>query len=186
MNTQTKIFLKKKFKEYYQRHRVPAPAEIEKREFGTGTLDRKIAVRHKSFKSGNELNNYLRKESPYFISYSAAYYEFPQNQPMEAKNWRGADLVFDIDIDMKFLNYKAMDAAKWETQKLIDFLVDDFSFSSHIRVYLFKDRGYCHCFSHGTFPGSRNGYFVQRGKANNADGIRGYFNISPIIFLDMV
>ena len=143
MNTETKIFLKKKFKEYYSNNRVSAPAEIEKREFGMGTLDRKIAVRHKSFESENELNNYLRREAPYFISYSAAYYEFPQNQPMEAKNWLGADLVFDIDIDMKFLNYGGMDKAKHETQKLVDFLTDDFAFSPHeLNINFSGSKGY--------------------------------------------
>lgn len=143
MNIQTKIYLKKKFKEYYQTHRILSPAEIEKREFGTGTLDRKIAVRHKSFVSGKELNNYLRREAPYFISYSTAYYEFPRNQPMETKNWLGSDLVFDIDIDMKFLNYKSMDVAKQETQKLIDFLTRDFSFSpSELNINFSGSKGY--------------------------------------------
>jgi len=143
MNTQTKIFLKKKFKEYYTRHRIPAPAEVEKREFGTGTLERKIAVRHKSFESVNELNNYLKREAPYFISYSAAYYEFPQNQPMDTKNWLGADLVFDVDIDMEFLNYNGMGAAKQETQKLIDFLTNDFSFSlSELNINFSGSKGY--------------------------------------------
>lgn len=143
MNTQTKIYLKKKFKEYYKTHRVSAPEEIEKREFGTGTLDRKIAVRHKSFATENELNNYLRREGPYFISYSSAYYEFPQNQPMKTKIWLGSDLVFDIDIDMEFLNYKSMEVAKQETQKLIDFLTGDFSFSpSELNINFSGGKGY--------------------------------------------
>ena len=100
MNTETKIFLKKKFKEYYSKNKILAPEEIEKREFGVGTLKDKIKIRHKSFKSEKELWNFLRREAPFYISYSAAYYEFPQNQPMEAKNWLGAELVFDLDIEM--------------------------------------------------------------------------------------
>jgi len=143
MNTETKIFLKKKFREYYSNNRVTAPAEIEKREFGMGTLERKIAIRHKSFESENELNNYLKREAPYFISYSTAYYEFPQNQPMEAKNWRGADLVFDVDIDMKFLNCDGMGMAKHETQKLADFLTEDFSFSKdELKINFSGSKGY--------------------------------------------
>lgn len=78
--------MKRKFKEYYSKHKICAPEEIGKREFGIGTFDKpKIASRHKAFRSEAELNNYLKLEAPVYISYSAAYYEFPQNQPMEKK-----------------------------------------------------------------------------------------------------
>jgi len=143
MNTQTKIFLKDKFKGYYAKTRIPAPAQIEKREFGVGTLERKIAVRHKSYESENELNSYLRRDAPYYISYSTAYYEFPLNQPMSTKNWLGADLVFDIDVDMKFLNNSGMADAKNETRKLINFLTGDFSFSDdELKINFSGSKGY--------------------------------------------
>jgi len=62
---------------------------------------------------------------------------------MEAKNWLSADLVFDVDIDMEFLNYKDMDVAKQETQKLIDFLTDDFAFSPHeLNINFSGSKGY--------------------------------------------
>ena len=43
MNTDTKGFLKKKFKEYYWNNKVKEPSEIHKREFGVGTLEDKIS-----------------------------------------------------------------------------------------------------------------------------------------------
>ncbi|ODS42431.1 MAG: hypothetical protein MSIBF_03680 [Candidatus Altiarchaeales archaeon IMC4] len=128
MNRDTKIYLKKKFKEHYWNNKVPAPEDVGGREFGFGTLEKKIAVRHISFKNEEEMRNYLKREAPYYISYSTAYYEFPDKQPMEAKNWLGADLVFDIDIPMEFLNREALDKAKGEAFKLVDFMVSDFGF----------------------------------------------------------
>ncbi|HDI72792.1 MAG: DNA primase catalytic subunit PriS [Candidatus Altiarchaeales archaeon] len=143
MNTETKIFLKKKFREYYARHRIPAPEEIERREFGVGTLKDKIKIRHKSFKSERELQNFLRREAPFFISYSAAYYEFPQNQPMKEKNWLGAELVFDLDIEMDFLDASRLQRVRDEAINLVDFLVEDFGISERdIQVNFSGSKGY--------------------------------------------
>ena len=143
MNVDTKIFLRRKFKEYYSKNRIPAPSEIERREFGIGTLDTKIKVRHKSFGTEKELWNYLRREAPFYISYSAAYYEFPENQPMSEKNWLGADLVFDLDIDMDFLDSKKLNRIKDETLNLIDFLLSDFGFSrSDLEINFSGSKGY--------------------------------------------
>ena len=142
MNINTRIYLKKRFKWYYSKHRVDAPDDIEKREFGVGNLEKKIASRHKQFKSGHELWNYLQLDAPFYISYSVAYYEFPRN-PMETKNWLGADLVFDIDIPMDFINYKGTEKAKNETQKLLEFLSDDFGFKDKdLRVNFSGNKGY--------------------------------------------
>lgn len=143
MNTETKIFLKKKFKEYYSRHRIQAPPEVERREFGVGTLSDKIKIRHKSFKTEKELSNFLRREAPYYISYSTAYYEFPQNQPMEAKNWLGAELIFDLDIKMDLLNSSKLVRVRDETLNLVDFLITDFGIpKKDIQVNFSGSKGY--------------------------------------------
>jgi DNA primase small subunit len=142
MNIDTKIFLKKKFKEYYSRNKIPAPEDVEHREFGVGTLETKIKVRHKSFKTDRDLQNYLRREAPYYISYSSAYYEFPENQPMAAKNWLGADLVFDLDVDMDLLNPVKLEKVKEETLSLMDLLLD-FGFSrGDLEVNFSGSKGY--------------------------------------------
>jgi DNA primase small subunit len=143
METDTKVYLRKKFMQYYGSHEVAAPVEIASREFGTGTLETKIKVRHKSFSSQRDLNNYLKREVPFYISYSAAYYEFPENQPMTAKNWRGADLVFDLDTEMNMLSEKKLAVVKEEAANLLDFLVTDFGFpKSEIEVNFSGGKGY--------------------------------------------
>jgi DNA primase small subunit len=149
MNTDTKVCLKKKFKEYYWRKTVDPPSEIHKREFGVGTLDDKIKVRHKSFKTGKKLTQYLKTEAPYYISYSIAYYEFPENQPMGSKNWLGADLVFDLDRDIQWLNQGDMDAVLTEALTLIEFLTRDLGINRRdIKVNFSGSKGYhIHVFS---------------------------------------
>jgi len=142
MNIETKLFLKKRFTEYYTRHLVCAPAEIERREFGFGTLTDKIKVRHKSFRSEKDLHGFLRREAPYYISYSAAYYDFPGN-PMNEKVWRGAELIFDLDVPMKFLEAKALEKVKKETHSLLDFLKGDFGIQDkEISVNFSGSKGY--------------------------------------------
>lgn len=143
METDTKIFLKKKFAEYYAKNRISAPREIQRREFGTGTLTDKIKIRHKSFRGERELHDYLRREAPFYISYSIAYYEFPENQPMTAKNWSGADLVFDLDIAMDIIDSEKLDIVKNEAINLIDFLTLDFGFQKKdIEINFSGSRGY--------------------------------------------
>ncbi|MFH1721897.1 MAG: DNA primase small subunit PriS [Candidatus Altiarchaeota archaeon] len=143
MNQDTRIFIRKKFKEYYFRHRVEPPDLIGSREFGVGTLEDKIKTRHKSFPSARDFHNYLRREAPSYISYSTAQYEFPANQPMEAKNWLGADLVFDLDRDVGFLDPKEFDIVREEAIRLIDVLESDFGFSGNeISINFSGSKGY--------------------------------------------
>jgi len=142
MNTETKVYLKKRFKEYYWSHEVAAPSEVHKREFGVGTLEDKIKFRHKAFKSEKELSQFLRTEAPYYISYSAAYYEYP-GQPMGEKCWLGADLIFDLDMPMTLLDQGRLDDVKAEAEALVEFLVEDFGFSmDDIRVNFSGSKGY--------------------------------------------
>ncbi len=143
MNTDTKVFLKKKFKEYYWNNKVKEPSEIHKREFGVGTLEDKIKFRHKGFKTQRDLDQYLKTESPYYISYSIAYYEFPENRPIGNKNWLGADLVFDLDRDIGLLNPVELDAVKTEAITLIDFLKNDLGLSDNeIKINFSGSKGY--------------------------------------------
>jgi len=128
MEQATALYVKRKIHEYYINHNIQAPPEIKQREFGIGNLEKKIAFRHKSFKSESELNHYLKFESPFYISYSAAYYEFPENE-ISKKNWLGADLIFDFDAEMNFIELEKLKKIWDEVLKLIDFLKDDFGFS---------------------------------------------------------
>lgn len=55
-------------------------------------------ARHKSFRSIDELKDFLQSFVPSDAYHSCAYYENP-TADMEGKGWLGADLIFDIDVD---------------------------------------------------------------------------------------
>ena len=87
------------FRKYYTTTRITAPKEIEKREYGFVFFDNQNMVRHISFRSEDQLNEFLRRKIPRHAYYSSAYYEIPDAPVMGEKRWLGADLVFDIDVD---------------------------------------------------------------------------------------
>ena len=92
--------MKDAVRDYYASRKIEGPPEIEKREFGySKTPGKKIEQRHKSFSSERELNDFLRKEIPFYISYSVGYFKFPSARPMENKVLLGSDLVFEFDAD---------------------------------------------------------------------------------------
>ncbi len=152
-------FVRRLFQGYYERIDAErlAPKEIAKREFGVGTWTKKIETRHLAFKGPQELKSYLTRNPAFYISYSAAYYEFPDGRPMQRKNWQGADLIFDLDADHLRLECvekgehakgwvcgKCISVVKDETMRLIEeFLVPDFGFSkSEISVNFSGNRGF--------------------------------------------
>ncbi len=97
---ETKSFIEVKFSEYYKKNSmsIQPPASMEKREFGFLLLKERIMLRHKSFKTAEELRDILKRLVPSNAYYSSAYYERPE-EGMEEKGWLGADLIFDIDAD---------------------------------------------------------------------------------------
>lgn len=141
--------------EYYAGHTNIAPKNIEKREFGFGTLDAKIAVRHIAFPNEKLFYDYLVKNSPASVSCSQALYKFPDARPMEKKELIGAELVFDLDATEMDIPCQKEHGKGWvcencllqvkqEVFKLIDqFLVPDFGFSEkEIAVNFSGNRGY--------------------------------------------
>jgi hypothetical protein len=93
-------FVRDIFAKYYEDHckEIIPPSSLEKREFGFLLDKEKIMVRHKNFGTPHELQRFIVTNNPSDVYYSSAYYEFP-TEPMERKNWLGADLIFDIDSD---------------------------------------------------------------------------------------
>ena len=57
-----------------------------------------MMVRHKSFRTSQELRRFLENTAPSDAYHSTAYYSRPE-EAMENKGWLGADLCFDIDAD---------------------------------------------------------------------------------------
>ena len=145
MNSES--FVQKLFSDYYRAHPL-TPNSLEKREFGFGGFEKKIEARHVWFKSSDELQKFLILNTPFYLSYSAAYYEFPDARPMPRKNWLGADLIFDLDAEAhecgKFTCISCFEGIKAQTVKLIEeFLMPDFGISrSDMSVNFSGNRGY--------------------------------------------
>jgi len=93
-------YVKDRFREYYLKNpgSVTAPSEMEKREFGFLLFVEKQMIRHKGFKSIEDLRSFIGEVVPSDVYYSSAYYMNPE-EDMDRKGWLGADLVFDIDAD---------------------------------------------------------------------------------------
>lgn len=97
MDDATLSFLRRVYKEYYYRNaaQVEFPAQIESREFGYIPFGGSM-IRHLSFKDRGQLVAELVKQAPSSVYCSNARYSYPA-QPMEEKEWKGAELIFDID-----------------------------------------------------------------------------------------
>lgn len=92
-------FVQRMFRNYYKREYSSNSSllMIDMREFGFALFEGWM-LRHKSFKSSNELKQFLQSSVPSDAYCSCAYYEDPEAD-MDRKGWLGADLVFDIDAD---------------------------------------------------------------------------------------
>ncbi len=93
-------FLKKAFRRYYYENinKIYAPQRLSEREIGYLTFYPEKMIRHITLKNEGELKALLIHEAPKSVYYSTAYYDDP-SAPINARIWKGADLVFDIDLD---------------------------------------------------------------------------------------
>lgn len=95
-------FVEEAFKEYYFKyfHLIHVPQRTSEREFGYQKFNVGM-TRHLSIKNDKELHLLLMIQIPSDVYCSNAYYSFP-HLPMSEKDWKGADLIFDIDAkDLK-------------------------------------------------------------------------------------
>lgn len=90
-------FLEDSFKKYYFDHfdLLHVPNRTDEREFGFQKFNSGM-TRHISIKDDKELHLLFMKNIPSDVYCSNAYYSFP-NLPMNEKDWKQADLIFDID-----------------------------------------------------------------------------------------
>jgi len=132
----TRLWLKRLITDYYgnQKRLEYSPCHLSKREFGFGSLTKKVTFRHRAFPNEYELLNYLKTEAPAHVNHSLSRYEFPGNEQMSEKVRLGTDLIFDIDVGD--LNLKHKHDASWccedcflalkeEITKLYEFLQED-------------------------------------------------------------
>ena len=90
-------FLVETFKQYYFDHfdLIHVPDRSPEREFGYKKFNSGM-IRHISLKADKDLRLMLMTNVPSDVFCSNAYYSFP-NLPMGEKDWKEADLIFDID-----------------------------------------------------------------------------------------
>ncbi len=134
--------LLKLFASYYETADFRIPG-LEQREFGIGNL-RKIEARHLNFPNLQSFRGYLAANTPFFVSHSTSYYDFPGATPIQKKGWRGADLVFDLDIhaEGKYGVYAKLSQVKADLQRLVkDFIINDFGCKDVLIVFS-GNRGY--------------------------------------------
>ena len=149
----TLAWARARFAEYYADARVEPPGRLNRREFAAFPFTTETMMRrHASLRTPEELREYLAREVPRHVYYSSAYYRRPSEPSMAAKEWLGADLIFDLDADhlrgAEALDYAGQLALVKE--RLIA-LVDDF---------LFRDFGVDPAATSFVFSGGR-GYHVH-------------------------
>ncbi len=88
------------FADYYCTARVDPPPRFARREFAAFPFSTQTLMRrHASFRTAEEFRSFLVDEVPRHVYYSSAYYRTPSHSTMAAKEWLGADLIFDLDAD---------------------------------------------------------------------------------------
>ncbi|MDH3501255.1 MAG: DNA primase [Nitrosopumilus sp.] len=107
MNENDVKFIEDSFKKYYFNHfeLIHVPERTAEREFGFQKFNSGM-TRHISIKDDKELHLLLMKNIPSDVYCSNAYYSFP-NLPMNEKDWKEADLIFDIDAKDLNLNCRS-------------------------------------------------------------------------------
>ncbi len=153
MKPATLEFLRQRFFAYYN-GAIPGagagytPESLTEREWGFlfFTENQRSGMRrHISFTSPEELTSYLKSMVPAHVYYSTAYYTHPGAAQMADKEWRGADVIFDLDADHIVRGpYDIMLArVKEELFKLIEMLTGELGFAKRdLRINFSGGRGY--------------------------------------------
>ncbi|WP_436910647.1 DNA primase small subunit PriS [Halosimplex marinum] len=151
MQEQTRAYLRGRFGDHYRRTDLTPPPEANEREWGYVPWTDgpgETMVRHRSLLDMGNLDDFLARERPKHVYFSAGRYESPGASSMGEKEWRSSDLVFDLDADhlpsvtLGEDSYAEMLAkCKDALRRLLDFLDDDFGFDD-MTVVFSGGRGY--------------------------------------------
>ena len=145
------LFLKKRFARYYRNEKIELPERFGKREFAFMPFGAKMMRRHLAFSKRSSFISFIQRMTPAHAYYSSAFYQKPDAPTMDEKEWMGAELIFDLDLDhlkgAEGISYEeGLKLVKEEFRKLVEeFLLDDFGFSKNkLLLYFSGGRGY-HC-----------------------------------------
>tara|TARA_Y100001978_G_scaffold118254_1_gene105421 strand:- start:1997 stop:3199 length:1203 start_codon:yes stop_codon:yes gene_type:complete len=88
-----------RFGQYYSTSAFWRPPRMQMREWMFIPFGNAPPLRHKSFRSEDELRQFLTDRAMHSCFYSTAYWQKPHELKMDNKIWQGADLIFDLDGD---------------------------------------------------------------------------------------
>jgi DNA primase small subunit len=150
MEERTRAYLRGRFGDHYRRSEITPPPEAHEREWGyvpwTGGPG-ETYIRHKSLLDLGELSDFLARERPRHVYFSAGRYDDPSASTMGEKTWRSSDLIFDLDgdhlprADPDDDYGEMLEKCKDALLRLLDFLEDDFAFED-LTVVFSGGRGY--------------------------------------------
>ena len=150
MHERTLAYLRGRFGDYYRRQAIEPPPEADRREWGYVPWTEgpgETYVRHNSLLDLGDIDDFLARERPKHVYFSAGRYDDPSASTMEEKGWQRSDLIFDLDADhlpstSPDDSYAEMLAAcKDALRRLLDFLEEDFAFED-LTVVFSGSRGY--------------------------------------------
>ncbi len=138
------------FLRYYRSTPVAPPSRLARREFAAFPFATETMMRrHAMLRTAEEFRAFLTREAPRHVYYSTAYYRYPDAASMAAKEWLGADLIFDLDSDhlrgAEQLDYAGqLKLVKTRLTDLVDdFLFGDFGIDPRATEFVFSGgRGY--------------------------------------------
>ena len=150
LDVETLKWARSHFARYYSEASIPPPPRLPRREFAAFPFATETMMRrHATLRDVGEFREFLRHEVPRHIYYSSAYYQLPAESSMSAKQWMGADVIFDLDADhlrgAETLDYAAqLELVKRRLLSLVDdFLARDFGVQpSDMSIVFSGGRGY--------------------------------------------
>lgn len=150
MHERTQAYLRGRFGDHYRRQSIDPPPEANEREWGYVPWTEgpgETYSRHNAMIDLGNLEDFLARERPKHVYFSAGRYDNPGVTTMSEKGWRRSDLIFDLDADHLPStgpedSYAEMLAdCKDALFRLLDFLENDFAFEEMELVFS-GSRGY--------------------------------------------